>query len=98
LRGEEGAQCGYEKPLIEQRADAQRNAIEKIRREYSETEVATDLNMSVSDLRKGAAFIQRANCLPRSFHFAGGKPRGRATQWPRKPSDRLWQSGHTPNR
>ncbi|WP_079603102.1 hypothetical protein [Bradyrhizobium erythrophlei] len=50
-----GAQCGYEKLLIEQRADAQRKAIEKIRREYSETEVATDLNVSVSDLRKGAS-------------------------------------------
>jgi len=28
LRGEEGAQCGYEKLLIEQRANAQRKAIE----------------------------------------------------------------------
>ena len=55
LRGEAGAQCGYEKLLIEQRANAQRKAIEKIRREYSETEVATDLNVSVSDLRKGAS-------------------------------------------
>jgi hypothetical protein len=56
LRGEAGAQCGYEKLLVEQRANAQRNAIEKIRREYSKAEVATDLKLSVADLRKGAAF------------------------------------------
>jgi len=60
LRGEEGAQCGYEKLLIEQRANAQRKAIEKIRREYRETEVATDLNLSVANLRKGAALILSA--------------------------------------
>lgn len=60
LRGEKGAQCGYEKLLIEQRANAQRKAIEKIRGEYSETEVATDLNLSVANLRKGAAFILSA--------------------------------------
>src|SRR5713101_4702387 len=60
LRGEEGAQCGYEKLLIEQRANAQRKAIEKIRREYRETEVATDLNLSVANLRKGVAFILSA--------------------------------------
>jgi predicted RecB family nuclease len=60
LRGEEGAQCGYEKLLIEQRANAQRKAIEKIRREYSEAEVATDLNLSLANLRKGAAYILSA--------------------------------------
>ena len=57
LRGEAGAQCGYEKLLIEQRADAQRNAIEKIRREYSKAELATDLDLSVANLRKGPTFI-----------------------------------------
>jgi predicted RecB family nuclease len=60
LRGEAGAQCGYEKLLIEQRANAQRNAIEKIRREYSKAEVATDLDLSVANLRKGVAFILNA--------------------------------------
>jgi predicted RecB family nuclease len=60
LRGEEGPRCGYEKLLIEQRANAQRKAIEKIRREYRETEVATDLDLSVANLRKGAAFILSA--------------------------------------
>jgi predicted RecB family nuclease len=60
LRGEAGAQCGYEKLLIEQRANAQRKAIEKIRREYSKAEVAKDLNLSVANLRKGAAFILSA--------------------------------------
>jgi predicted RecB family nuclease len=57
LRGEQGPQSGYEKLLIEQRVNQQPKTIEKIRRCYSETEVATDLNLSVADLRKGAAFI-----------------------------------------
>jgi len=61
LRGEEGAQSGYEKLLIEQRANARRKAIEKIRREYSETEVATGLNLSVANLRKGMAIILSAH-------------------------------------
>src|ERR1700681_1836656 len=60
LRGDEGAQSGYEKLLIEQRANAQRKAIEKIRREYREIEVATNLNLSLANLRKGAAFILSA--------------------------------------
>jgi hypothetical protein len=57
LHGEAGAPCGYEKLLIEQRANVRRKAIEKIRREHSETEMATDLNLSVANLRKGAPFI-----------------------------------------
>jgi uncharacterized protein DUF5681 len=40
--------------------------------------------------RRALSSIQRATCHPRSFHFAGGMLRGRATQRPRKPSDRLW--------
>jgi predicted RecB family nuclease len=43
-----------------QRANAQRKAIEKIRREYRESEVATDFNLSVANLRKGAAFVLSA--------------------------------------
>jgi hypothetical protein len=39
LHGEEGVQCGYEKLLIEQRANVQRKAIEKIQREYSHNEI-----------------------------------------------------------
>ena len=50
----------YESLLIEQRANAQRKAIEKIRREYSETDVATNLDLSVANLRKGAALILSA--------------------------------------
>src|SRR6202011_3174590 len=50
LHGEAGVQCGYEKLLIEQRANVQRKAIEKIRREYNETEIATDLGLSVGNL------------------------------------------------
>jgi hypothetical protein len=57
LHGEAGAQCDYEKLLIEQRAKVQRKAIEKIRREYNETEIATDLSLSVANLRRGAPFI-----------------------------------------
>src|SRR6202790_3740798 len=57
LHGEAGVQCGYEKLLLEQRANVQRKAIEKVRREYSETEMATDLHLSVANLRKGAPFI-----------------------------------------
>ncbi len=57
LNGEVGSRCGYESLLIEQRANAQRKAIEKIRREYSETDVATHLDLSVANLRRGAALI-----------------------------------------
>jgi predicted RecB family nuclease len=57
LHGEQGPQSGYEKLLIEQRSNRQRKTIEKIRRGYCETEMATDVNLSVADLRKGAAFI-----------------------------------------
>jgi predicted RecB family nuclease len=57
LHGEAGAPCGYEKLVIEQCANVQRKAIEKIRREYNETEMAIDLNLSVANLRKGAPFI-----------------------------------------
>jgi len=55
LNGEVGSRCGYESLLIEQRANAQRKAIEKIQREYSETDVATHLDLSVANLRRGAA-------------------------------------------
>src|SRR5207244_7717510 len=57
LSGEAGSRCGYESLLIEQRANAKRKAIEKIRREYSETEVATHVNLSVANLRKGYVLI-----------------------------------------
>jgi predicted RecB family nuclease len=57
LRGEQGTQSGYEKLLIEQRVNQQPKAIEKIRRDYSETEVAAGLSLSIANLRKGAAFI-----------------------------------------
>jgi predicted RecB family nuclease len=57
LHGETGAPCGYEKLVIEQCANVQRKAVEKIRREYNETEMAIDLNLSVANLRKGAPFI-----------------------------------------
>jgi hypothetical protein len=43
--------------LIEQRANVQRKAIEKIRRGHNETEMATGLNLSVANLRKEAPFI-----------------------------------------
>jgi hypothetical protein len=43
LRGDAGVQCGYERLLIEQRANAQRRAMEKIRREYGDAELALQL-------------------------------------------------------
>jgi hypothetical protein len=61
LRGERGTQSGYEKLLTEQWANLQPKAIEKIQREYRETELATDLNLSVANLRKGASFILSAH-------------------------------------
>src|SRR5260370_39851052 len=60
LHGNAGGQCGYEKLMIEQRANVQRSASAKNRREYSDTEVATDLHLSVANLRKGTALILRA--------------------------------------
>jgi hypothetical protein len=41
LQGEQGVQTTYEKLLIDQRVGLQPKRIEKIRREYSETEVAS---------------------------------------------------------
>ena len=57
LHGEAGSPCGYEKLVIEQRANVQRKAIEKIQRQYSKTELATDLDVSVANLRKRTPFI-----------------------------------------
>jgi hypothetical protein len=57
LSAEVGSRCGYESLLVEQRANAPRRAIEKIRRDYSETDVATDVDLSVANLRKGVGFI-----------------------------------------
>src|SRR5665647_2989016 len=57
LRGEQGAQSGYEKLLIRQRAELQQKAIEKIRSDHTENEVATGLSLSIANLRKGASFI-----------------------------------------
>src|SRR6516165_2570152 len=57
LRGEQGVRSDYEKLLIEQRANLKREVIEKIRREYREREVATELNLSVAHLRQVASFI-----------------------------------------
>jgi predicted RecB family nuclease len=68
LRGERGTQSGYEKLLVEQQANLQPKAIEKIRRDYSESEVATDLNLSAVNLREGTALILGA-CLE-DDHYA----------------------------
>jgi hypothetical protein len=57
LRGEQGTRSGYEQLLIEQRANFRLKAIEKIRREYQEPEVETELELSLVNLRKGALFI-----------------------------------------
>lgn len=71
LIGEQGNLSEYEKLLIEQRSAQQPKTIEKIRRDYGETEVTIDLKLSLSDLRKGDAFILGA-CLEDdrySVHF-----------------------------
>jgi predicted RecB family nuclease len=57
LHSEKGAQCGYEKLLIERRANAQRQAIEKVRREYGRSGVVTNLNLSVANLGKRVALL-----------------------------------------
>jgi predicted RecB family nuclease len=57
LRGEQGAPSGYDKLLIEQRANLKLRAIEKIRREYRGPEVATELELTLVNLRKGALFV-----------------------------------------
>ena len=57
LRGEQGAPSGYDKLLIEQRANLKLRAIEKVRREYREPEVATELELTLVNLRKGALFV-----------------------------------------
>ncbi|MEZ2144568.1 TM0106 family RecB-like putative nuclease [Bradyrhizobium sp. DN5] len=62
LRGEQGTQSGYERLLIEQRANLQSKAIEKIRRDYLKAELTTDLNLSVANLRQGAALVL-GSCL-----------------------------------
>ncbi|MBI5321859.1 TM0106 family RecB-like putative nuclease [Bradyrhizobium sp.] len=71
LRGEQGSQCGYEKLLVEQRANAQPKAIEKIRRDYSGKEITTDLNLSAVNLSEGAAFVlgARLEDVRYSVHF-----------------------------
>jgi predicted RecB family nuclease len=60
LRGEEGTKSGYEELQIEQRAELRPKAIDKVRREYSKTDVATDVNLSAANLRKGTPFILSA--------------------------------------
>ncbi len=71
LRGEQGAQSGYEKFLIEQRANLEPKIIEKIRREFSQAETATDLSLSAAGLRKSPSFVLGALLEDRSYavHF-----------------------------
>ncbi|MGF6334030.1 putative RecB family nuclease [Bradyrhizobium sp. i1.8.4] len=57
LRGEQGTMSGYEKLLVEQRANLGPAIIEKIRREYGQAETVNDLNLSAARLRKKASFI-----------------------------------------
>lgn len=57
LHGEQGTQSGYEKLLIEQRANLEPKTIEKIRREYSQAETAIDLNLSTERLDEKASLV-----------------------------------------
>jgi predicted RecB family nuclease len=73
LHGEQGGLSGYEKLLVEQRTNLQPQATDKIRHDYSEPEVATDVDLSVADLRKGASFILGARLEDDRYavHFDG---------------------------
>ena len=73
LHGEQGGLSGYEKLLVEQRTNLQPQATDKIRHVYSEPEVATDVDLSVADLRKGASFILGARLEDDRYavHFDG---------------------------
>ncbi|MCP1849723.1 MULTISPECIES: TM0106 family RecB-like putative nuclease [unclassified Bradyrhizobium] len=57
LHGEQGTQSGYEKLLIEQRANLEPKTTEKIRREYSQAETSIDLNLSAESLGKKASLV-----------------------------------------
>lgn len=57
LHGEQGTKSGYEKLLIEQRANQEPRIIEKIQREYGEAEIATNLDLSLASLGKEASFV-----------------------------------------
>jgi predicted RecB family nuclease len=60
LRGDEYIKSNYENLLIEQRDDIKLKAIINIHYQYRETDAATDLNLSVQNLRKGFQFILSA--------------------------------------
>lgn len=60
LSGEEYNKSSYEKLLIEQHDDLTLRAIGNIKRAHREIDVATDLNLSVANLRKGTPFILSA--------------------------------------
>ncbi|MGC2776057.1 MAG: TM0106 family RecB-like putative nuclease [Bradyrhizobium sp.] len=61
LRGEQGTPSEYETLLMEQRARVLPKVIEKIRSDYGEAELVTDLRITSADLRNGAAFILGAS-------------------------------------
>jgi predicted RecB family nuclease len=57
LHGEEGTKSDLEKLLSEAREEWRAKAIGKIRRQYAEQEVDTDISLSRAVLRKGTPFI-----------------------------------------
>jgi predicted RecB family nuclease len=57
LRDEEGIKSDFEQVLLDVRQDLRTKAIAKIRRQYAEGEVATEICVSRSTLRKGIPFI-----------------------------------------
>lgn len=67
LREEEETKSRYEELQIEQRAELRPKAINKVRHEYNVTDSATDLGLSVPNLRKGIPFILGA-CLKDDRH------------------------------
>jgi predicted RecB family nuclease len=57
LCGEEGTKSDFETLLFDARQELRLKALEKIRRQYAEGEVETDIALSRSVLRKGIPFI-----------------------------------------
>jgi predicted RecB family nuclease len=57
LRGEEGTKSDVEKLMFDARQDLRTKAIAKIRRQYAEGEVETDISLSRAVLRRGMSFI-----------------------------------------
>ena len=57
LNGEAGTKSDFERLMCDAPEELRPKAIAKVRRQYGEDEVATDVNLSVPTLRKGVSFF-----------------------------------------